>query len=96
MRKGPHEVSVVCDLIGKRALCATLGKDAATRSVWVEALGAHNGHPRAITAVVHRLAAHRGLETMNSAENKPKEWDSVNRVRENRLHGLTRGGQRAG
>ncbi len=71
-----------CDLIGKRVLCATLGKDVATESVWVEALGAYNGHPRAITEVVYRLAAHRGLETINSAETKPKERDSVSRVPE--------------
>ncbi len=44
-------MSVVCDLIGKRVLFATLGKDAATWSAFVWALGAHNDHPRAITEV---------------------------------------------
>ena len=37
------------------------------------------------------LAADGGLEAMSAAETKPKERDSVSRVRENRLHGLTRG-----
>jgi hypothetical protein len=37
------------------------------------------------------MAAESGLDAMNSAETKPKERDSVSRVRENRSHGLTRG-----
>ena len=38
------------------------------------------------------LAAPSGLDKMNSAETNPKKnGDSVSRVRENRLHGLTRG-----
>jgi hypothetical protein len=51
VRKGHHYVSVFCDLIGKRVLFATPGKDATTWTAFVEALGAHNGHPRAITEV---------------------------------------------
>ena len=31
------------------------------------------------------------MDAMNSAETNPKERDSESRVRENRLHGLTRG-----
>ena len=50
-RKGHRYVSVFCDLIGKRVLFATPGKDKATWAAFVEALGAHNGHPRAITEV---------------------------------------------
>jgi len=44
-------VSVFCDLIGKRVLFAAPGKDKSTWAAFVEALGAHNGHPRAITEV---------------------------------------------
>ena len=50
-RKGQRYVSVFCDLIGKRVLFATPGKDKSTWEKFVEALGAHNGHPRAITEV---------------------------------------------
>lgn len=51
VRKGHHYVSVFCDLIGKRVLFATPGKDAATWAAFGTALGEHNGHPRAITEV---------------------------------------------
>jgi len=50
-RKGHRYVSVFCDLIGKRVLFATPGKD---RQVWQDfaaELERHNGHPRAITEV---------------------------------------------
>jgi transposase len=50
-RKGHRYVSVFCDLIGKRVLFAAPGKDKATWEAFVTALGAHNGHPRAITEV---------------------------------------------
>lgn len=50
-RKGHRYVSVFCDLIGKRVLFATPGKDKATWEAFVAALGSHNGHPRAITEV---------------------------------------------
>jgi transposase len=51
VRKGHHYVSVFCDLIGKRVLFATPGKDQSTWAAFVAALGEHNGHPRAITEV---------------------------------------------
>ena len=51
VRKGHHYVSVFCDLIGKRVLFATPGKDAAAWGAFVTALGEHHGHPRAITEV---------------------------------------------
>jgi len=35
VRKGHHYVSVFCDLIGKRVLFATPGKDVATWSAFV-------------------------------------------------------------
>jgi len=37
------------------------------------------------------MAAESGMDAINSAETKPKERDSVSRVRENRSHGLRRG-----
>ena len=51
VRKGHHYVSVFCDLLGKRVLFAAPGKDQSTWAAFVAALGAHNGHPRAITEV---------------------------------------------
>jgi transposase len=50
-RKGHRYVSVFCDLIGKRVLFATPGKDKSTWEAFVEALSAHNGHRRAIKEV---------------------------------------------
>lgn len=44
-------MSVFCDLIGKRVLFAVPGKDKAVWAAFVQALGEHNGHPRAITEV---------------------------------------------
>ena len=49
LRRGPRYVSVFCDLIDKRVRFATPSKNKSTREKFVEALGVHNGHPRAIT-----------------------------------------------
>ena len=51
MRKGHNYVSVFCDLIGKRVLFATEGKDKRAWESFVSELDRHNGHPRAITEV---------------------------------------------
>ena len=51
VRKGHRYVSVFCDLIGKRVLFATPGKDKSTWEAFVKALGEHNGRPRDITEV---------------------------------------------
>ena len=51
VRKGQHYVSVFCDLIGKRVLFATPGKDKRVWESFVGELDRHNGHPRAITEV---------------------------------------------
>lgn len=51
VRKGHCYISVFCDLIGKRVLFAVPGKDSAVWEGFVEELGRHNGHPRAITEV---------------------------------------------
>ena len=48
-RKGHDDLTVFADLVKKRVLFATEGKDAATFQAFVEALSAHNGHPKAIT-----------------------------------------------
>jgi transposase len=48
-RKGHDYLTVFADLVKKRVLFATEGKDAQTFRAFVEALGAHNGHPKAIT-----------------------------------------------
>jgi transposase len=51
VRKGHRYVSVFCDLVGKRVLFACEGKDSSTWEKFVQALGEHNGHHRAITHV---------------------------------------------
>jgi transposase len=51
VRKGHRYISVFCDLVGKRVLFACEGKDNTTWQKFVQALGEHNGHPRAITHV---------------------------------------------
>jgi transposase len=49
VRKGQHYVSVFADLVGRRVLFATEGKDKGTWVSFVEALEKHNGHRHAIT-----------------------------------------------
>lgn len=48
-RKGHDYLTVFADLVQRRVLFATEGKDAGTFQAFVEALAAHNGHPKAIT-----------------------------------------------
>ena len=49
IHKGHHYVSVFADLVAKRVLFATEGKDQATWEKFVQALEQHNGHGHAIT-----------------------------------------------
>jgi len=49
VRKGQEYVSVFADLLAKRVLFATEGRDKATWERFVQALEAHNGHRHAIT-----------------------------------------------
>ena len=49
VRKGHKYVSVFADLVAKRVLFATEGKDKATWTAFVEALEKHNGHRHAVT-----------------------------------------------
>jgi transposase len=48
-RKGHHYLTVFADLVKKRVIFATEGKDHKVFEAFVEALSAHNGHPKAIT-----------------------------------------------
>jgi transposase len=50
-RKGHHYVSVFFDMLAKRVLYATEGKDSETWHRFVEELEKHNGHPHAITEI---------------------------------------------
>jgi len=50
-RKGHNYLTVFCDLLAKRVVFATPGKDAATWNEFREALIAHNGHPQSIKHV---------------------------------------------
>jgi transposase len=48
-KKGHNYVTVFADLINKRVLFGTEGKDASVWERFAEELQAHNGHPKAIT-----------------------------------------------
>jgi transposase len=50
-RKGHNYLTVFADLEARRVLLAVEGKDAGTWQRFAEALGRHNGHPKAITQV---------------------------------------------
>lgn len=70
-RKGHHYLTVFADLVKKRVLLATEGKDAATFQAFVQALGEHNGHPKAITAAAIDMspAYRKGVrENLGNAE----------------------------
>lgn len=56
-RKGHHYLSVFADLVARRVLFATEGKDHTTFERFCEDLLAHNGHPKAITQVAIDLSA---------------------------------------
>jgi len=48
-RKGHNYLTVFADLIARRVLFATPGKDSSTWQAFVDALLKHNGHPKSIT-----------------------------------------------
>jgi transposase len=50
-RKGHDYLTVFADLVNKRVVFATEGKDHSTFTRFVEEILKHNGHPKAITAV---------------------------------------------
>ena len=49
VRKGLEYTSVFADLVARRVMFATEGKDKETRMQFVEALEKHNGHSHSIT-----------------------------------------------
>ena len=51
VRKGHECISVFADLVARRVMFATEGKDKETWTQFVEALEKHNGHRPAITQV---------------------------------------------
>jgi len=55
--KGQHYVSVFADLVAKRVLFGTEGKDKETWKAFVEALEKHNGHRHSITQVSMDMSA---------------------------------------
>lgn len=56
-RKGHHYLTVFADLIARRVVFATEGKDHTTFRCFAEEILKHNGHPKAITAVAMDLCA---------------------------------------
>ena len=57
VRRGQEYISVFAELLGKRVLFATEGRDSQTWAAFVQALQAHNGDPRAITQVTMDMSA---------------------------------------
>jgi transposase len=55
--RGQEYISVFADLVAKRALFATEGRGSETWEAFVQALEAHNGDPRNITAVTMDMSA---------------------------------------
>ena len=56
-RKGHHYLTVFADLVARRVVFATEGKDHTTFERFCEDLLAHNGHPKAITQAAIDLSA---------------------------------------
>ncbi|XOV72352.1 MAG: ISL3 family transposase [Verrucomicrobiota bacterium] len=70
-RKGHDYLTVFADLMEKRVIFATEGKDAETFQRFADALYAHNGHPKAITQVAIDMspAYQKGVrENLGNAE----------------------------
>ena len=56
-RKGHNYLTVFADLLARRVIFATEGKDARTFKAFVQALLAHNGHPKAIRQAAIDMSA---------------------------------------
>jgi len=56
-RKGQEYLSIFADLVAKKVIFATEGRDASTWETFVQALEAHNGHRHAITQVSMDMSA---------------------------------------
>ena len=70
-RKGHNYLTVFADLVERRVLFATEGKDHTTFAAFAEELMRHNGHPHAIQRVAMDMSAAYGKgmkETMRNAE----------------------------
>src|SRR4029079_905256 len=57
IRKGHNYITVFADLVAKRVIFATEGKDAQTWTRFVEELEKHNGHRHAITQASMDMSA---------------------------------------
>jgi transposase len=56
-RKGHNYLTVFADLVAKRVLFVTLGKDARVWAAFAAELLRHNGHPKAIQHVAIDMSA---------------------------------------
>lgn len=56
-RKGQNYLSVFADLVARKVIFATAGRDSQTWDAFVQALSQHNGHPHAITQVSMDMSA---------------------------------------
>lgn len=71
LRKGHQYLTVFADLVERRVLFATEGKDSATFHAFAEELLRHNGHPHGIRKVAMDMSAAYGKgmrETLRNAE----------------------------
>lgn len=75
-RKGHHYLTVFADLVARRVVFATEGKDHTTFQRFAEELLKHNGHPQAITAVALDLSKAYQKGAREELGNAQRAWDA--------------------
>lgn len=81
VRKGHEYVSIFADLIAKRVIFATEGKDAATVEKFVEALEEHNGHRHAITQMSMDMSMPYQVGVKNNCRNAQFVFDKFHVIK---------------
>lgn len=75
VRKGQHYMSVFADLVAKKVIFATEGRDKATWAAFVQALEAHHGHRHALTQVSMDMSAAYELGVKENCRNAQVVFD---------------------
>jgi transposase len=81
VRKGHEYISVFADLIAKRVVFATEGKDKETFVKFVEALEKHNGHRHAITQVSMDMSAAYQAGVKDNCHNAQAVFDKFHVIK---------------
>ena len=74
-RKGHNYLTVFADLVAKRVLFATSGKDASVWAAFAEELLRHNGHPKAIQHLAIDMSAAYAKGVSNNLGNAQVVYD---------------------